>query len=65
MSASGRGAVGRRLQQFDLDAPPLGPPGQDQAVAAVAVGAEQVGVDDRDAQRRRHGRAPSRSWKAV
>ena len=59
-----QGAVGDGLQQLDLVAPPFGPPGQHQAVAAVAVGAQQVGVDDGDAQRGVIG-APSRSWNAC
>ena len=61
----GQGTVGSGLQQRDLVAPPFGPPRQHQAVPAVAVGAEKVGIDDRDAQRRRHAGAPSRSWNAV
>ncbi len=73
--------VGRRercarvgLQESGIDAPPRCPPGQDQPVPAVPVGAEQVGIDDGDGQgrparrvrsgARRHTRS-RRSAKAV
>ena len=60
----GQRGVGRRLEQFDLEAAPLGPPGQDEAVAPVAVGAQEVGVDHGHPQRpatSAHAGAPSRS----
>ena len=50
----GEGTVGGRLQELDGEAAPFRPPGQHQPVPAVAVGAEQVGVDHRDAQRSDH-----------
>ena len=65
MSALGQRAVRGRLQELDVASPPFGAPRQDQPVAAVAVGAEQVGVHDHDAQWPAHAGAPSRSWKAV
>ena len=64
MSAAGQRGVGRRLQQLDLEAAPLGPPGQDEPVAAVAVGAEEVGEDHGHPERSAapaHAGAPSRS----
>ena len=61
----GEGTVGGGLQELDGEAAPLRPPGQHQAVPAVAVGAEQVGVDDRDAQGPGHSGAARRSWNAV
>ena len=54
-----------RLEQLHVPAAPLGAPGQDHSVPAVAVGAEQVGVDHRDTERCAHAGAPRRSWKAV
>ncbi len=50
MSASGSGRSEAACSKLDVAAAPFGPPGQDQAVPAVAVGAQQVRVDHRDAQ---------------
>ena len=61
----GERAVGGRLQQLGVEAAPRGPPGQHQPVPAVTVGAQQVGVDDRDPQRAVMRGAPNRSWNAV
>ena len=62
---SGSGRSLERLEQLDLDAPPLGPPGQHQPVAAVAVGAEEVRVDDGDAAAAGPPRCRSRgAWPA-
>ena len=61
----GQGLVGRGLQQLGVVAAPLRAPGQDQPVAAVAVGPEQVGVHHRHPQRPAHAGAPRRSWNAV
>ena len=48
----GQRPVRRGLDQLDVDPPPGRPAGQDQPVAPVAVGAEQVGVDHGDGQAR-------------
>ncbi len=61
----GHGRVRSRLQQLDVKTAPLGPPGQDQAVTPIPVGAQQVGKDNRHAERAIHAGIPSRSWKAV
>ena len=52
-----QGPPRRGLDEVDLDPPPRRPPGQDDAVAPVAVRSEQVGIDDGDGQRRRTPRA--------
>ena len=44
----GQRPVGGRLQELGGAAAPLGPPGQDQPVAPVAVRAQEVGVDHGD-----------------
>ena len=61
----GKWAVRSRVQQLGIVAPPLGPANQDQPVPPVPVGAQQVGVDDRHAERPAHSGASRRSWNAV
>ena len=53
VGAGGKRRVGEGVDELHRDVAPHGPPGQHLPVAAVAVGAEQVGVHDHDAQRRR------------
>ena len=46
----GQRGIRRGLGQHDLETTPLRPAGQDQPVATVAVGTQEIGVDDRDTQ---------------
>ena len=65
MSASGSAWSDAACSKLGVATAPLGAPGQDQPVAAVAIGPEQVGVHHRHPQRPAHAGAPSRSWNAV
>ena len=60
----GQCGVGGRLEELDLQAAPFGPPGHDEPIAPVAVGAQEIGVDNGHAERAgpaAHAGAPSRS----
>ena len=61
----GQGLVRGGLEQHGVEAPPLRAPGQDQPVAAVAIGPEKIGVHHGHPQRSAHAGAPSSSWNAV
>lgn len=50
VGGGGQPLVGADLKHLDRHAAQLGPAGQDQRVAPVAVGGQQVGIDPDDAQ---------------